>query len=583
MNNQTDSTSREPVAPDPHRTLGNLLQKPRSSKRRSHVETILQEPITVEEKILRIEALDKKPESAEYSSADTVPTSESPGDAAVYQTDEVEQQSLRAVRRNQARVKQLILPNRFWSFILFDLPRIRRQSQQSKVLSRGLLPFSLKLDSSLQQRMEDTIKPTAAEIVRLSTPLLNTAWRYMLKHDYNLCATLHQLCSRLEGLGSLPERISAEELLHRLMPVERLFLSLYKESEHLVRLYASLQEYQHAPDSAQDGEQRKLLLYYTRKLLHADPAGPTLPDILLSTNILRSRKSLEIGDLIAPEARSLISHQEFDCSAEIRQEIRAYLQKVERSLGPLVHERNKAERLRTFLPREQNQDDQYNTLSGWYESHSLAGDPPKPVSYSHDEKDIMQFVPRTILFVQQDIVPLLTQPQKLQQAGRRPLFTQDCFSKELDRFQLILDKLTKLCFLLPHLPTARYHDIKHNRVRAASNEAEAGYLTDAAFSLVMSTARQVMEVLSGHSAQSSLNHPNDILQDGAFRGQSVLQGLHSAVQILLLLAQWNGHPEVASLLNQEQRINQEIRDKLAIFERIAHPSLYLHIREKYQI
>ena len=578
----SDTGNTAPPQKDLHLQLGELLQKPRSSRKKNQVEQVLQSEIPIGEKIVRIEALDHRPDSSFDSQIDANSAPSEQLDQDAFQTTDIEKQSLLNTKRNQARVKALILPNNFWTYLLVDAGRIKTYCHTSKILTTGLLPFTIKLDRAAVQRIENSIQPTAARIAQLTEHMLDTSWLYLTKHDYNIVSLLQQLCNKLLQINTADMRRSKDSISRKMQPIERCFLALYKESEQFVRLYWTIQQNQDIPD-AEAPENRKHLLVYTRRLLHSDPTGPTLTDLILGLNMLRTRRYLSIDQLIQPETGTMVSHQEYDCSEKVRSDITTYLRKLEKSMHPIMQQYSKAKQIRIFLPKTSDMDDEYNTLSSWYDQHILRGESREPVVFKNDEKDIMLLIPRTIQFVLNDIVPLLGDKIRLASGRHTRLFPAEIFSMEIDRLRLLQDKYTKLGFHLPHLASSRYHDIKHNKVRAVSHEAEASYLTDSVFSLCMEIARKLMESLNRNETEATPPDAQIVEEPRIFAGKSPLAAAHFAVSLLLLLAKWNEHPEITSLLRKESQLEEELKSKLSLFERIAHHKLYTQIKERFQL
>jgi hypothetical protein len=572
--------------------LGLLLQKQRSPDAMTRVEGILQETLTIPEKISRIQQLDAAAESGKPFRGGIRRRQSEP--EAQFDPAGVTAPVFREIKRNRRRIKRNPAPPGFFRYLVSHARQIQRFGQESHVLVNRVLSFHCRMDPQLPQVFRERLqKGIAAPLLPSLTVLIQQGWKFLSKSEYNLIVLTAELCSAILGLELSRPSMRERYFLEKLTTVENLYLSLAGgKGEYIQALQHTLREAGRSlPEHSEQLTQASTLL---NRLLLPDLILPSLRSIILGANMVRHRQYLELEQLINPASGPVVARDDFEAPQKIYLEIRRFQWEREQELHPLIDLYEKVLATTIFLPVKGEAEEVL--LRNVYDSIYGEG------RFQKHQGNIGWFISAWADLLLNEMQPLLSAEVELEGLSAA-LFGRDYFSMEFDRLEQARQRLEEPVVIMPTFPRDRFVRLKQSRKGAIPNEALIIEQTDEIIRIAIEIGRKLQEVLR-YRLPLEFEHPEfppleplfvrkrnyflphegrRIEAVGYFRNSTVVEALNQMIRILFQLASFMMDPEFSSLTQREKRLKKKIADLAAVLYRIASQSEFERIRDEYDL
>ena len=168
-----------------HIALGLLLRKDREEPKKSAVQKVLANPLTIPQKIEKIKEIDEKEDTLSILHV-------------------VRQASTQVARGQVSRISRMIKKPiqscSFFKYIFTEYRRVREFGRKTYVLEARLLPPGIRLDPHLPAFLAKEILTTAAELSLRLDPVVEHGWLHLTPKQYNLLVLLKRLADRVRAV-----------------------------------------------------------------------------------------------------------------------------------------------------------------------------------------------------------------------------------------------------------------------------------------------------------------------------------------------------------------------------------------------
>lgn len=588
---------REPDTESSHQVrLGELLQKNRDPRATHQIEEILQESLSIEEKIHKIEALDRDEPSKEYLSRRDLASSRS-GSPAKSDFDDtaVQPPQFDDIKRARRKIKAPLGKSGFWHFLFHEYGKLRQFGRQSHIFSAGLLG-SFRFHASLQDFLISRLqKPCAQNLLPGLRLILQHGWQFLDKRSYNSLNLLYLFTEELVSINFARIDFKKTNLIDQLKKLESLYLAFRTIPDHVDLVYTAVKEaYTHIPVLR---EKAPKIEHHVALLLQQEYSLPSFPNFILGANMVRARRYLAFHELIISDHAPVVSETDWECAPEHYKEIRRRIWELEQELEPLVRYYDEVCRKTNYLPTDQKGGADLTVLSAFWDTALGKGEFNKSVD------NISRFAKRSCDLLLGPIQELLAKRILNSDSRRFSLFTEQCFLSEFSRIENARDALDKLLEIMPTFSRERFIQLKQSRRGSIPNEAaviqKIGIIVSSSRS-ILNRLIEVLRVRLKTSEESSSFPPIDplMIRKGgfflpfensslaspkAYAGKSVVEALHQTISLLLSLEILFQDHEASSLMKREKKLKEKIVETGREMHRLANPQKFQQLREEYRL
>lgn len=564
---------------DDHIALGLLLRKDREEPKKSAVQKVLSNPLTIPQKIEKIREIDEKEDAL-----------------AILHV--VRQASAQAARSQVSRISRMIKKTTqsysYFTFIFTEYRRVREFGRRSYVLETRFLPPGIRLDSQLPAFLAKEILTTAAELSLRLDPVVEHGWLHLTPRQYNLLVLLKRLADRIRAVEFSRLNLRDLNVVDRLRRVESLFLMLHYQPEIQQTIFGALRtfyEKQHEPE----GENEKTNSLVLR-ILAEDCTVPSLFNCILGLNIFKHRRLLTLQDLVREGLGEMVDSVAFDCESSVRVRMDAYIDGGFESIGKLHEQLQEARRINSYLVFDDQGRPDTEVLAGFYES----GDSREPFSFAADQENLVLLVPRLVRRFDRLFAPLLNGQCLLEETGRAVVFSRAFFELDFTKLRTMVEKLETGPYHFSNFPLARYLQIKGARIGAIGNELEVNELIGLGVGTLVDMGKTLMKILvlrtpGGAAGKAeplepivlqgkafSLPYENGRLQTRSYmKGMTVMEALSLAVTICFTAGLLLQDDFLSVFLGKEKRLATELRSRMKLMENLLDPESYRDLSALY--
>ncbi len=515
------------------------------------------------------------------------------------------------IDENRARLKRVPAKASLFRFVFSEYGRLRRFGRDRRVLSPRLFPPGVRVHRDAVEALETALKPAAPRLLELLEPALSDGWLLLSKRSYNLLVTLRELCRAIAATDFASLQLDDPELIDRLEHVEIPFLVLRSDPEYpslLVSAFRTLAGNSRTADRRY-ADAPELI----RRLLSDDGTLPSLRDVLLGLNMVRSRCCLDPEELVDPDTGPLVDSERFRCDPPIGIRIDEHVRKALARLIVLRNQVREIARVRTFLEPSPGEPAEL-LLADLYDSRNTRN--PSGRRFQTDRKNITLFLSGfldSFLAAFERILDgdLVTLSGK---SGR--MFEPGLFGRDILRLRQIAQRFRHLAYSVPGFSSERFLRLSASGIGVSGAESEiilfvqevAAILREIARKLTVILARRIPSggdvpearpgqenrpaadsgpsfppvggmILQGRPAR--LPFENERIASPPFlNGRRGAEALASAVSICYAFCREVQDRPLAALLKRERGAAAELRGILDLLERIAPPETYRQARDR---
>ena len=474
--------------------LGQLLQKRRSSEKREKVNRILQSDLSIKKKIASIGALDKpapirqrKPEEQNVGEIDIPPAM---GDSIT------RYEKLRdGLKSNLPRVG-------FVRYLITYSRKVFDFGLQTTIFVPSFLRMRLTINPKVpayfqNQFINDFVTPLQSRL----EPILEDAWKYLDKEEYNYLSLLDTLLAELKLVRFSDLNYRNIYTIDRFKRVENIMLC-FTANETLTK-FKEIFEVLSSANSAYDA---KRLFHLSKMIIDENAARPSLINFLVGLNILKSRTFVRFADFMQRQQPHFVSTEEFDCRPPVQKKINEFIQLTQKKLGPLTREASEVTRTKTLIESGTENEILTKSVTDLYKT----AEHDQKSNFDRGQENILVFSFRLSQRFLAEFSDLLSGEIDILDRGVRRIFEESLFSVELDRIRHISDKLERHHFKLPVFQLKRFAEIKNLGKAATQLEADVIFDLDELFSSYYQLASKIVIIVEARS-QIGASEPIDAL------------------------------------------------------------------------
>ena len=510
-------------------------------------------------------------------------------------TDESELVKDRYVR-NRMKIKAPLAQASFFRFIFREYKKIRNFGQESHILFSNVFPSRISLNKDIGRSFNKHLHPTAGELVKVLDKILKTGWYYLYKSEYNFLVVFKTLCERIVSTNFGRLNYKDRNLIIRLAMLENSFLVFHYDPEYPDTVLNTLQKALVKDPGLKEAHPDVIDL--AKRVLLQDATLPSFYNFLLGLNMFKYKRHFVLQDLISGGRRTVIGSDQFDCSSDIRQQINRCVRDYSSSLVPFHKEKLEIMRLKSFLPVNNNNEYDFTSLQNLYDT----GRTEKKYSFINDKDNVMLFTSRFLERFENKFSGFLNGEIQVQGAGKVKIFTLNIFNMEIARTRYLIDKFEKLSFDFSSSFTwKRFMKINRDNMGATHIEAEVMLLLHECLGILHEIGTKLSRVLRMHQpGDGRVKEPAwvdpDVLSGKAFQipyenakiksktdlnGKTIAEAFSFVISVCFLACVFFHDRYTISLLDREKSVDDEIRLKLAMLERIADTERYNKLKEKF--
>ncbi len=564
---------------DDHIALGLLLRKDRIEPKKSAVQKVLSNPLTIPQKIEKIREIDEKEDAL-----------------AILHV--VRQASAQAARSQVSRISRMIKKTTtscsFFTFIFTEYRRVKEFGRRSYVLEARFLPPGIRLDPQLPAFLAKEILTSAAELSLRLDPVVEHGWLHLTPRQYNLIVLLKRLADRLRAVEFSRLNLRDMNVVNRLRRVESLFLMLHYEPEIQETIFGGLRTYYEKQHEADEENEKTNSLVL--RILAEDCTVPSLYNCLLGLNIFKHRRLLTLPDLMREGLGGMVDTVAFDCEPGVHARMDGYIDSAFESVGKLHEQLQEARRINSYLIFDDQGRPDTEILAGFYES----GDSREPFNFAADQENLVILVPRLVRRFDRLFAPLLNGQCLLEETGRAAIFSRAFFELDFTKLRTMVEKLETGPYHFSSFPLARYLQIKGARIGAIGNEMEVNELIGQGVACLVDMGKTLMKILvlraPGGAAEEaeplepivlqgkafSLPYENGRLQTRSFlKGRTVGEALSLAVTMCFTVGLLLQDDFLSVFLGKEKRLATELHSRMKLMENLLDPESYRDLSALY--
>ena len=502
----------------------------------------------------------------------------------------------RHISQDRKTLKPLIRRASFFSFLFTERRKIKIFSSESGIIKINSFSTKLLLNPMILKIFPENIHNVAKELLKSLKIILDNGWFYMEKRDYNLIVLLNKLCREVSQVNFNKFDPKSPDLIDRIPAVELLFLILNYEPGDIRELLYAVDTVFNTDPSKRDLQKETSVNIH--KLLDKDLMRPSLYNLIIGLNIIKTKTYLELENLQKPSLQ-LIDIHDYNCSPKTRDKIDEFLRKLEKGIQPYLEHEKEVYRLHAFIPTNGKGVVDYSLLQHFYDTVHDS----RKISFNANKDNIIKFIINLGAAFLISFREILSELVELERGQKARLFAQTIFGQDILRIEFNLGKLDKIQTILPNFPTSRALFIKKSISGAIESEADAVRVIYEITSTMAAIGKRIAHILQRALPQSydktetkeilffsfddvtyTIPYENQkIIPEGFLKGYSVKEALFQIAGVCYQTGAFVKHGELSDLLAKEKQIHDEIRIKIKQYKRIAHEKVYEAFVGKYDL
>jgi hypothetical protein len=506
-------------------------------------------------------------------------------------------EELRRIWRNRRNIKANPTAASFFRYLFAEYRKIRVFGNLTHVFFPRVFPSGVRLSVDVGPTFAKHLQPWAVELLRGLSYALRIGWPLLSKKEYNLLVILNKLCEKIAGTDFARLDASDRNLIDRLRSLESHFLVVHYRPEYSDIILSALETILKKDLSSRRDDLRDVIPLVRRVLNKGDDL-PSLYNFLLGLNMLKYRRYFELQDLIDHGAGEMVSSEMFECGKQTQEEIDFFIEDCKRELVSLHKRKLEILQAKAYLPGDETGRIELNTLEFFYES----SDTPDHLDFTNDQEHLFLFSTRFLKTFLNSFENILNGKIHLSGVGNVELFAKNFFQIEFTKLRGYADRLETAAYgLQAQIPYTHYLLMKSGRKAVSESESEAFGILQDALRLLVDLGKKIDRILHSRIPAVEGDGPSAPLDTGVLRertfvlphenriikfktklgGRKVGEALAFIVSICYLAGVFFRKEEVYDLIGDEVKVDDAIRSKLEVLERVAGPKEYRELRERY--
>ena len=564
---------------DDNIALGRLLRKDREEEKTKAVERILSTDLRIPQKIEKIQEIDEK----EGEEVERI----------------VQRAYLQAVRRQFVKIRDAVKATQksvsYLPYLLKERKRVREFGKETHVLETRFLPPGIRVNRELRDYFVRSLQNWAADLSPRLNLITEQGWLHLTPLQYNLVVLLKALTDKLLVFDFVHLNYRDRNLIDKVKRIESLFLMLHYRPEYVDSILSSvLTVYKKQGKKEEVGSETRNLAV---RILAKEASLPSLYNCIVGFNMVKNRCFLTLADLMRPGLGETVSSKEFNCSADVRHRIDAYVQKSLDSIKKLHSQLHEVRRLNSYL----GYDDQGNIDTGNLRRLYRKTVGEDEGDYDVDQENVLLFGQRLFQAFYGTFLPLLNGKVQIGGIGRAAVFSRSFYELEMARLGAVVEKLKKGPFHFSNFPLSQYLQVKDARIGAIGNEGELIQLIDEGIAGLADLGKSLAKVLGSgvgtlkaekveplelvifQGKPYSLPYAEQRIRDRSYlEGKIVSEALSDAVSLCFTAGMLFRDRFVFFFLGNERRYEMKLQAQMKFLKNLMAPDRYSDLVSRYQ-
>lgn len=295
--------------------LSNLLSIPRSNRDKKRVLSVIEEDISLRDKIKKIKQIDKQ---SVFNKAEA--KMKNYGDQQKKAISAYKQASKVKPKKDVPVLFEHPAPlekNNFLSYTFGHFRKISRFGRASKAIKIRYFPPRHELHNRFYSLICDDLR---TEIVPLLEPLWNIredGWKILTKLEYNLCVHFYDI------IDLYYKKVTAGFVgVENLLLIQNPFIQLIQNTHYMDTLLEAIDKYISEPTPYI--KDKKIILHNTQRIIHPTKMKPSLTEAILAVNMIQSKKYITLEELFKKQKIGYISAKQYQCPEHVKTRLDQY-------------------------------------------------------------------------------------------------------------------------------------------------------------------------------------------------------------------------------------------------------------------
>ncbi len=558
-----------------HIALGQLLRKDRPEWKREAVRRIVATGLSVPQKIEKIREVDDGEEESQVAQI-------------------VRQASAQAARRRVAllsrAVKEPPAQESYVSYLFRERAKIRAFASRARVLTVGVFPPGLRPDPALRAFLVEQVQSAAISLSPRLELVAQHGWLHLTPAQYNEVMLLRRLAARLVGFDFAHLDMRDRNVIDRLQRVEGLFLLIHYRPEAPDSIVRSLRLacQKQGLEEKETDEAAGLAL----RILDAASPFPSLANCIVGLNILRSRRSLTLADLMRKGLGEVVSARDFDCDEGVRARIDQYVAEAMEPIRALQDQLQETRRLASYVSRRED-----GTLEVAAVRTIYNADEKEKYDFRADQENLTIFARRLLRRFDRTFASLLNGQVVLDTQEKVAVFSRSFFQLEFSRLRTVAEKLEKGPFAFNSFPLSRYLQMKDGRRGAIGHEVEARQLIEEGMACLVDLGKTLSLVLAQRlpaAGKTGLEPLEQVILKGkpfslpgegsrlvvrtVLENMAVEAALAAAVSYCFTAGMLLHDQFLYAFVEREAKCRADLAERILLVENLIDPQVFLELR-----
>ena len=498
------------------------------------------------------------------------------------------------VSRLSRTIKSPLQRLSYLSFLFREYMRVRDFGRRSHVLEARVLPPGVRVDPHMRTFLVQELQPSAAELSRRLSPVMEHGWLYLTPRQYNLVVLLKRMADRLQAFDFSQLNLKDIDLIERLRRIESLFLMLHYSPDTLQTILDAVREFFEKQHEADEEIVRTSSLIL--EVLSEDFSLPSLHNCITALNIFKYRRMLDLHDLMREGLGEMVDTQGFDCEQQVRARMDDYIDDALQSMKKVHEQLVEARRINHFISFDERGKADPSILRRVYASR----DPRIPADFDADQGNLVLFLSRLIRGFDRTFSSLLNGTVVLEGDERGAIFSHSFFETDFARLRTAVEKLESGPFHFSSFPLSRYLQIKDARLGTVGNELEGSQVIEESVGCLVDIGKTLVKVLGARSPAAA-DGPIEplqpvVLQGKAFsipressritahsllKGISVIEALTLAVSICFTAGLYFQDDFLSLFTGKEKKLSVDIQTRLRLMQNVLDPENFKELSGLY--
>jgi hypothetical protein len=506
-------------------------------------------------------------------------------------------EELRRVWRNRRAIKADPKGSSFFRYVFVEYRKIRAFGNLTHVFFPKLIPSGMRLSVDVGPTFTKHLQPMALQLFQVLSHALRSGWPLLEKKEYNLLVVLGKLLEKIAATDFARLDASDKNVIDKLRSLESHFLVVHYRPEYPEIILSALEKIQ-KKDLSSRKEDLRNAAPLVKKILNRDDELPSLYNFLLGLNMLKYRRYFELHDLIDRGAGEMVSTDVFECEKQTQEEIDFFIEDAKRELVSLHKRKLEILQVKTYLPGDENGRIDFKILEFFYESNEDA----VHFDFTSDQENLFLFTTRLLKTFLSSFENILNGKILVSGVGNVELFARNFFQIEFTKLRGYTDKLEAAAYGLQAQTSYSHYLLTKSGKRAVlADEGEVFGVLQDALVLLFDLGKKLDRILHSRIPAAEDEGPAAPLDTGVLReraymlpyenrvikfktklgGRKVGEALAFIVTICYLTGMFFHREEVYDLVGDEVKVNDAIRTKLEVLERVGKPGEFRELKERY--